>query len=314
MLSISRAMQQLAEAAPDRPAITCGDVTVSRGELEARTNRLARAYAEAASADVFGRMVTVALPNGIEFFEACTAIWKLGGTPHLVSARMPAAEQSSLIELADPVLVVGDAPGGGRPHVDGGAALGDAMLGRAAAGRRLPVVEGDVLRRQHRRAEADRRRARRHVDPAGPKVAGLLPELTQIVSGPLYHNSAFFWGAQGLHIGHHLVVLPRFDAEQVLATIDRHRVELAVFAPTMMRRIWLLPDEVKASYDVARCGSSYTPRRRARTGSSRRGSTGSARRRSGRPTPAPRTSPAPRSAATSGWRIAGRSDGSSTAG
>src|SRR3954469_22618740 len=117
MLSISQAMRRLAEAEPDRPAITCGETTVTRGEFESRTNRLARVYAEAASADVFGRMVTVALPNGIEFFEACTAIWKLGGTPHLLSARMPAAEQTSLIELPDPVLFVGEAPGVGRPHI-----------------------------------------------------------------------------------------------------------------------------------------------------------------------------------------------------
>ena len=127
MLSISQAMQRLAEAAPDRAAITCGVTTVTRGELESRTNRLARVYAEAASADVFGRMVTVALPNGIEFFEACTAIWKLGGTPHLLSARMPAAEQTSLIELADPVLVVGHAPSGGRPHVAADAPVDSAV-------------------------------------------------------------------------------------------------------------------------------------------------------------------------------------------
>src|SRR5439155_25415933 len=123
MLSISQAMQRLAEAAPDRAAITCGETTVTRGELESRTNRLARAYAEAATGDVFGRMVTVALPNGIEFFEACTAIWKLGGTPHLTSARMPAAEQSSPIELADPVLVVGEAPTDGHPHIAAGAGV-----------------------------------------------------------------------------------------------------------------------------------------------------------------------------------------------
>src|SRR3954454_12852874 len=127
MLSISQAMRQLPEAAPDRPAITCGDTTVTRGELESRTNRLARVYAEAASADVFGRMVTVSLPNGIEFFEVCTAIWKLGGTPHLVSARMAAPEQRSLFGLADPLLVVGEPPVEARPHADGVAAIRDAM-------------------------------------------------------------------------------------------------------------------------------------------------------------------------------------------
>src|SRR3954454_17742892 len=251
MLSISAALRQLAAAAPDRPAITCGETTVTRGELEARTNRLARAYAEAASADVFGRMVTVALPNGIEFFEACTAIWKLGGTPHLISARMPAAEQNSLIALAEPVLVVGEAPADGHPHIaagaDVGSSLSDAPLPDVVSPSWKAMCSGGSTGAPKLIVDA---RAGT-VDPAGPKVAGLLPELTQIVSGPLYHNSAFFWGAQGLHVGHHLVVLPRFDAEQVLATIDRHRVELAVFAPTMMRRIWLLPDEVKSSYDVS---------------------------------------------------------------
>ena len=37
---------RLAKAAPDRPAVTCGQVTRSRAELEARTNRLARAYGD----------------------------------------------------------------------------------------------------------------------------------------------------------------------------------------------------------------------------------------------------------------------------
>ena len=249
MLSISRAMTQLAADAPERPAITCGERTVTRAELEARTNRLARAYADLAG-EVAGRMVTIALPNGIEFFEACTAVWKLGGTPHLVSARMPATEQSDLVALADPVLVVGDAPANGRPQVPAGfepdASWAADPLPDAVSRSWKALCSGGSTGRPKLIVDA----GAGTVDPRGPKVAGLLPNLTQIVSGPLYHNSAFFWGAQGLHIGHHLVVLPRFDAEQVLATIDRHRVELAVFAPTMMRRIWLLPDEVKARYDV----------------------------------------------------------------
>ncbi|MGH3755874.1 MAG: AMP-binding protein, partial [Pseudonocardiaceae bacterium] len=35
---------QLAQSAPRFPAVTCDEVTISRAELEARTNRLARAY------------------------------------------------------------------------------------------------------------------------------------------------------------------------------------------------------------------------------------------------------------------------------
>jgi acyl-CoA synthetase (AMP-forming)/AMP-acid ligase II len=57
---------QLAQADPDRAAVTCEGVTVSRGELEARTNRLARAYRELGV--VPDSFVTIGLPNGIAFF------------------------------------------------------------------------------------------------------------------------------------------------------------------------------------------------------------------------------------------------------
>jgi bile acid-coenzyme A ligase len=36
----------LAELAPDEPAVTCEGRTITRGELDKSTNRLARAYAE----------------------------------------------------------------------------------------------------------------------------------------------------------------------------------------------------------------------------------------------------------------------------
>ncbi len=259
LLSISRAMSRLAALGPDRPAITFGGRTVTRAQLDRRTNRTARAYAararrpgpDAARPDAAGRFVTIALPNGIEFFEAVVAVWKLGGTPHLVSSRMPPAEQTALVELADPALVVGEAPAAGRPHIGAGfepePALSDAELPDRVSPSWKAMCSGGSTGAP--KLIVDARPGT--VDPDGPGVAGLLPELTQLVCGPLYHNSAFFWGSQGLHIGHHLVVLPRFDAEQVLAAIDRHRIELAVFAPTMMRRIYLLPEDVKSRYDVS---------------------------------------------------------------
>jgi hypothetical protein len=107
---------RLAVADPDRPALTCGSDTRSRAELQARTNRLARAYANlGVTRDSF---VTIGLPNGIEFFEATVAAWKLGATPQPISSRLPAIERSAIIDLADSSLVVGvdpaEAPGRGR--------------------------------------------------------------------------------------------------------------------------------------------------------------------------------------------------------
>ena len=54
---------QLAQAAPDRAAITCEGTTCTRMALDVRTNRLARAYqALCVTRDSF---VTIGLPNGI---------------------------------------------------------------------------------------------------------------------------------------------------------------------------------------------------------------------------------------------------------
>src|SRR5262244_3127503 len=99
---------RLAHAHPARPAITCEGETVSRAELEARTNRLARAYQQlGVTQDSF---VTIGLANGIGFYEATIAAWKLGATPQPISSRLPAAERRTIIDLANPSLVVGVNP------------------------------------------------------------------------------------------------------------------------------------------------------------------------------------------------------------
>src|SRR5262245_23383070 len=109
-MSIGAALRWLAERNPDAPAITFEGRTVTRRELEQHTNRLARAY------ELLGvrenDFVTIALPNGIEFYEACVATWKLGATPAPISAKLPAVERRAIIELAKPSLVVGAAADG----------------------------------------------------------------------------------------------------------------------------------------------------------------------------------------------------------
>jgi bile acid-coenzyme A ligase len=62
---------RLAQADPHRPALTCEGVTISRAEVEARTNRLARVYEKLGV--THDSLVTIGLPNGIGFFEAAIA-------------------------------------------------------------------------------------------------------------------------------------------------------------------------------------------------------------------------------------------------
>lgn len=237
-VSISRAISRLAELDPDRPAVTADDRVLSRRELDLRTNRLARTYARLGVRR--GDMVTVALPNGAAFVEACVAIWKLGATPQPISARLPEAERDAVVELAKPALVVGlhevpdiDLPSDPLPDVV--SAEWKAPTSGGSTGRPKLIVA----------------RTPGVVDPRVAPVPYMQPEDVQLVAGPLYHNGPFIYAMRGLFAGHHLVVMTRFDAGHALALIERHRVSWTMLVPTMMSRIWRLPDEVRYGTDLS---------------------------------------------------------------
>ena len=96
--SYGRRIDWLAAQKPSAPSITYEGRTVSRLEFSQRTNRMARAYEKlGVRQDDF---VTIALPNGIEFFEAVFAVWKLGATPQPVSEKIPKIELEAIVDLA----------------------------------------------------------------------------------------------------------------------------------------------------------------------------------------------------------------------
>jgi len=111
--SFGARLSALAAAQPDAIALVCdeadGQHRLSRGELDQRANRLARAYA--AQGLRAGDVATLALTNGVDFFLACFAIWKLGATPNPVSPRLPRLERDAIIERAGPRFVIGVDPG-----------------------------------------------------------------------------------------------------------------------------------------------------------------------------------------------------------
>src|ERR1700682_6147500 len=106
--------------ADEGTAITCDGYSVTSGQLESRANRRARVFAELGVQE--GDLVTLALPNGIEFAESVFAIWKLGATPAPISPALPDRERNAIIALADPALVVGvpDGTHGGRAYLPEG--------------------------------------------------------------------------------------------------------------------------------------------------------------------------------------------------
>jgi bile acid-coenzyme A ligase len=243
----------LAKADPHRPAVTCGSETRSRIELEVRTNRLARAYrALGVTPDSF---VTIGLPNGVEFYEAVVAAWKLGATPQPISSRLPAAERQAIIELANPSLVVGVDPAEtpGRATVPAGFEPGPSHPADP-----LPPVVPASFKAPTSGGSTGRPKLIVATQPGTwEAIAGFADILrvaadgAHLVTGPLYHNGPFITSLFALLKGNHLVVMPRFDAGTCLALVQQHRIDWMYAVPTMMHRIWRLPEDVRRGFDVS---------------------------------------------------------------
>jgi long-chain acyl-CoA synthetase len=72
-----------------------------------------------------------------------------------------------------------------------------------------------------------------------------------LASTAMYHGGShsFYMGA--LHVGHGLVIMSKFDPEETLRLIERHRVTSAYMVPTQFHRLLRLPQEVRDRYDVS---------------------------------------------------------------
>jgi bile acid-coenzyme A ligase len=250
--SFGEVLGQLAAADPDAPAITCGDVTISRSEFHRSTNRLARAYEDLGVRP--GSFVTIGLPNGIEFLESAFAVWKLGATPQPVSHRLPPKELAAIIELVQPSLVVGfpDDTGAGFAHVAPGfvpaASLSDDDVPPAVAPYwKAPTSGGSTGRPKV--IVAAQPATFGSVNGFGP-VFGLTSDGVILTTGPMSHNGPFMSTAVSLLLGAHVVVMPRFDAATALELVERHGVTWMYAVPTMMLRIWRLGEE-RARHDLS---------------------------------------------------------------
>ncbi len=249
-ISFGARLSEVAREKPDAPAITDHARTVTWGEFDARTNAIARGLAKAGV--TFGDTVSIALPNGAAFLEAAFGLWKIGATPQMLSWRLPSHEADAVMELAGtPILISDGSVEGSRPRhdVEGLIALGgdDSPLPDVTA----PVFKAATSGGSTGRPKLIMSGAPGVAIAAGGPVYRIGPDDACVVPGPLYHNAPFTCSTNALMQGAHVVILPRFDAEETLKAVDRHRATWLYLVPTMMSRIWKLPEAVKAKYDLS---------------------------------------------------------------
>jgi bile acid-coenzyme A ligase len=251
-LPIGALLAQLASAEPDRPMLTVASTTVSRRELESQSNRLAREFERLGVNQ--GDLVTIALPNSIEFVLACFATWKLGAVPQPVSHHLPDHERQAIVELANSALVVGATPGshGHRVVVESGTlpvpSTSDAPIvpHRTSPALKAPTSGGSTGRPKLIIAGADSK-----VDPNAGLAFGMKPNGVQLAPGPLYHNGPLTFLVSGMALGNHVVLMERFSAELALEAITVHGVDWLNVVPTMMRRMAVCVDEQPERFDLS---------------------------------------------------------------
>jgi bile acid-coenzyme A ligase len=241
LVSFPARLRELARLHPDDPAVTCGEDSLTRRQLDRRSDALARQFRRLGVG--LGDLVTVALPNGVDWFVAAAALWKLGATPQPVSARLPRRELEAVVALADPVLVLGvDAddlpdrvclPVGYRPDEPGTENADDlpdvvspawkAPTSGGSTGRPKLIVSGDPAL----------------LDPTADAGLGFSSDGCLVMPGPLYHNGPIVWSCFALLLGSHVVVLPRFDAEATLAAIERYSADVVYLVPPWLKEAWI---------------------------------------------------------------------------
>lgn len=247
--SFAARLVTLAETQGDRPALTFESEVFTYADLDRMANRFGRHLT--ALGVQLGDFVTVASPNGAEFIVAAAGCWKIGAIPQPVSARLPGRELEAIVDLAKSAAIVGAAIDGcpsaslaesesfdDGPLPDAVAPAWKAPTSGGSTGRPKLIVSGDPsLHSESIRGMA--------------VTFGVAGGGTMVMPGPMYHNGPFIWAFATLLDGGHVVLLPRFDAEATIAAVAEHQAEALYMVPTMMQRIWKLPDETKFSYDLS---------------------------------------------------------------
>ncbi|KZM68790.1 acyl-CoA synthetase [Nocardia terpenica] len=96
-------------------------------------------------------------------------------------------------------------------------------------------------------------------DQVGPQATGFFglfgirpfDDHVHICGSPLYHTAVLNFASISIQLGHTVVLMDKWDPEDMLRLIERHRVTHSHMVPTQFHRLLALPEQVRAKYDVS---------------------------------------------------------------
>jgi long-chain acyl-CoA synthetase len=266
----------IASLTPDKPAVimaTSGE-TVSYAQLDARSNQGAQLFRQLGLQR--GDVIALLLDNCPELFEIVWAAQRAGLYYVCISTRLTAAEVGFILDDSDAqVLIAGhdiaadiaaeaDRSGIGLFTLGHSADLSARdFLAERAALPATPIADespgNDMLYSSGTTGQP------KGIKPPLPE--GALAETNGLTElgrssymmderaiflspAPLYHAAPLRWCMSVQKLGGTVVVMEKFDAEDALALIEKHRVTHAQWVPTHFVRMLKLDDSVRARFDV----------------------------------------------------------------
>ena len=220
----------------DRLALVKGAERWTFGELETRSTRWASwLIGKGVQPD---DLVAFSRPNGPEFIALAFGIYKAGATPAPISGKLPAFERDAILDVMQPRAYIEptDAPDCAmamlRPiHV---AASWKACTSGGSTGKPKVIVDG-----------------RSATFPDGMDFIGIPENAPVLVPGPLYHNASFSAAIFALWKGCTVCMMDRFEEKAALQLIEDLRIQWSIMVPTMLHRIWRLPQPCRESFDLS---------------------------------------------------------------
>ncbi len=262
-------LRDLAARRPDAPALTCGDVAWTFGDLDVRSSRTAQALV--AEGVRQGDRVGVLARNCPEFYELIFACSKAGAILVGLNWRLSASEIEAIVADATPTLIVVGAAGEAEK-------LSPAAL--ATPGLRRTVVLGEAYEAWRASAPAA---DTGHVGgpddvamllytsgttglPKGAMLTnrnlvhtrrlgeawGMGEASVNLVAMPMFHIGGSGYGSSTMLVGGHTVLMREVNLPLIVRTMERHRVTHAFFVPTVVQGLLEVPEIATADLSSMR--------------------------------------------------------------
>jgi long-chain acyl-CoA synthetase len=266
-----------ASVQPGATAIRSAQRDLTFGELNARTNQLARALR--ARGVTAGDSISLICSNRPEFVETLYAAQRTGLRLTPINWHLTADEMNYILRDSGAAAVVVDGrfaetvaqaldgvdarallvvDGSGGPFEDyeqalaaeSGENIDDPVLGTTMA-----YTSGTTGRPKgvHRSAAPATGASASELATLVAEASAYVPgQDLNLVTGPLYHSAPLLFSlSMPLSRGAGVVLMDKWDAEETLRLIEQHRITHTHLVPTMFHRMISLPQEVKDRYDVS---------------------------------------------------------------